>query len=131
MISVKESAILSIDYGERFFGFAIKLINESTIFPLEVIDSKSTDINDVIQGHIVNYDVGVIIVGYPIGLKGNETKMTKLVDLFINNLKVASDIDIHRVDERFSSKLNYQGHNNRVDGAAALVNLETYIKNNA
>ena len=129
MISVKESAILSIDYGERYFGFAVKLINETTIFALEIIDSKSFNIKIVIQEYIDKYNVEFIVVGYPIGLRGSKTRMSKLVDNFIKDLKKLTKLEIHTVDERFTTKIHSLYSNTRVDSAAALLNLETYIKN--
>ena len=130
MTSVKKSAILSIDFGERYFGFAIKLLKESTIFPLEVIDSNLLNIESVIKDYIAEYNVDTIIVGYPIGLNGSETRMSRLVDSFVSRLNDITNLSIHKVDERFSSKLNEKDAVSRVDGVSALVNLETYIRNN-
>ena len=129
MISVKKSGILSIDFGERYFGFAIKLSDESTIFPLEVIDSNSVNIVNVINEYIDEYSIDIIVVGYPIGLSGSETRMSVLVDAFIEKLKDKTKLTIHKIDERFSSKLNKRKNDSRIDGASALVNLETYIRN--
>ena len=130
MTSVKKSAILSIDFGERYFGFAIKLLKESTIFPLEVIDSNLLNIESVINDYIAEYNVDTIIVGYPIGLNGSETRMSKLVDIFVDRLYEITNLSIHKIDERFSSKLKINDADSRVDGVSALINLETYIKNN-
>ena len=130
MTSVKKSAILSIDFGERYFGFAIKLLNETTIFPLKVIDSSFINIESVIKDYIAEYNVNTIIVGYPIGLNESETRMSRLVDSFVDRLYEITKLSIHKVDERFSSKLNKNDTDSRVDGLSALVNLETYIRNN-
>ena len=130
MTSVKKSAILSIDFGERYFGFAIKLLNETTIFPLKVIDSSFINIESVIKDYIAEYKVDIIIVGYPIGLNGSETRMSRLVDSFVDRLYEITKLSIHKVDERFSSKLNINDSDSRVDDLSALINLETYIGNN-
>ena len=130
MTSVKKSAILSIDFGERYFGFAIKLLKESTIFPLEVVDSSLINIESVIKEYIAEYNVDTIIVGYPIGLNESETRMSRLVDSFVDRLYEITKLSIHKVDERFSSKLNKNDTDSRVDGLSALINLETYIRNN-
>ena len=130
MTSVKKSAILSIDFGERYFGFAIKLLNETTIFPLKVIDSSFINIESVIKDYIAEYNVDIIIVGYPIGLNGSETRMSRLVDSFVDRLYEITKLSIHKVDERFSSKLNINDSDSRVDDLSALINLETYIGNN-
>ena len=130
MISNRESSILSIDYGERFFGFAIKLKDENTIFPLKVIDSKGIDIHEQINTYISEYNVEKIVIGYPIGLSGKSTRVSDLVDMFIKDLQMISELEIFKIDERFSSKINKLNEGSRIDSSAALINLETYIKNN-
>ena len=130
MISIRESSILSIDYGERFFGFAIKLKDETTIFPLKVIDSKGINIYKNINLYIAEYKVNIIIVGYPIGLSGKSTRVSDLVDIFIKDLQVINGVEVFKIDERFSSKINKFNQGTRTDSSAALINLETYIKNN-
>ena len=130
MTSIRESSILSIDYGERFFGFAIKLKDETTIFPLKVIDSKGINIYKNINLYIAEYKVNVIIVGYPIGLSGKSTRVSDLVDIFIKDLQVINGVEVFKIDERFSSKINKFNQGTRTDSSAALINLETYIKNN-
>ena len=130
MISIRESSILSIDYGERFFGFAIKLKDETTIFPLNVIDSKGINIYKNIDLYIAEYKVNKIIVGYPIGLSGKSTRVSDLVDIFIKDLQMINGVEVFKIDERFSSKINKFNQGTRIDSSAALINLETYIKNN-
>ena len=130
MISIRESSILSIDYGERFFGFAIKLKDETTIFPLKVIDSKGINIYKNINLYIAEYKVNIIIVGYPIGLSGKSTRVSDLVDIFIKDLQMINGVEVFKIDERFSSKINKFNQGTRIDSSAALINLETYIKNN-
>ena len=129
MTSSKTDSILSIDFGERYLGFAIKLKDESTIFPLEVLDTKHHDLVDYLSIHIDKYDPEVIIVGYPIGLSGNESRMSKEVDKFVNLLKTKFSGNIIKIDERFSSKINTSPSSERQDSIAALNILETYLRN--
>ena len=129
MTSSKTDSILSIDFGERYFGFAIKLKDESTIFPLKVLDTKQHDLLDYLSIHIDKYDPEVIIVGYPIGLSGNESRMSKEVDKFVDLLKTKFSGNITKIDERFSSKINTSTSGERQDSIAALNILETYLRN--
>ena len=129
MTSSKTDSILSIDFGERYFGFAIKLKDESTIFPLKVLDTKQHDLLDYLSIHIDKYDPEVIIVGYPIGLSGNESRMSKEVDKFVDLLKTKFSGNIIKIDERFSSKINTSPSSERQDSIAALNILETYLRN--
>ena len=129
MTSSKTDSILSIDFGERYLGFAIKLKDESTIFPLEVLDTNHNDLLDYISIHIDKYNPEVIIVGYPIGLSGNESRMSKEVDKFVDLLKTKFSGNIIKIDERFSSKINTSPSGERQDSIAALNILETYLRN--
>ena len=56
MTSSKTHSILSIDFGERYLGFAIKLKDESTIFPLDVLDTTEHELFDYLRKHIEKYD---------------------------------------------------------------------------
>ena len=129
MTSNKSPSILSIDYGERYFGFAVKLKNETTIFSLSVVDIKKSNLFDNLDSHIKEYDPSVIIIGYPIGLSGNKSRMTNKVDKFIKVIKQRYKIDIIRVDERFTSKINTVKGKERNDNVSALNILETFINN--
>ena len=123
-------SILSIDYGERYFGFAIKLKNELTTFPLDVLDSKDDDVYKHILKYIQKYDVDKIIVGYPIGLTGHKTRMTNLVDKFINNVKDIFHVNVIPIDERFTSKMLIKNKTERLDSMSAMLLLETYLIDN-
>ena len=130
MIFNKSGAILSIDYGERYFGFAIKLNNEPTSFPLNVLDSKNEDEFNQILKYIEKYEVDNIIVGYPLGLTGKKTRMTDLVDEFIYKLEEIDNINITSIDERFTSKMIVDDNKKRVDSLSAMLLLETFLKDN-
>ena len=129
MTSNKSPSILSIDYGERYFGFAIKLKNEDTSFSLPVLDIKKSDLFHKLDSHIKEYNPSVIIIGYPIGLSGNKSRMSAKVDEFVKIIKNRYKIDISKVDERFTSKINTGISKKRQDSISALNILETYIKN--
>ena len=129
MTSNKSPSILSIDYGERYFGFAIKLKNETTTFSLSVVDTKISDLFDNLDSHIKEYDPSIIIIGYPIGLSGNKSRMSDEVDKFVEIITNRFNIDIIKVDERFTSKINTGMSKERHDSVSALNILETYINN--
>ena len=121
--------LLAIDYGERFIGIAIRTLKTTIPIPLKVIDSKKETINKSIQQIIKEYDINEIIIGYPIGLNNSENRMTKLVNIFIEEID-KFNIPIYKIDERLSSKLFSDGSNERIDDLSALEILESYIKQN-
>ncbi len=119
--------ILSIDYGERFVGIAIRTVKTTIPIPLKVIDTKKEILNKNIQELIKEYEVNQIVIGYPIGLNYSENRMTDLVNLFIQEIS-KFNIPIHKIDERLSSKLFNDGSKERIDDLSALEILESYIK---
>ena len=121
--------LLAIDYGERFIGIAIRTLKTTIPIPLKVIDSKKEMIYKSIQQIIKEYDINEIIIGYPIGLNNSENRMTKLVNIFIEEID-KFNIPIYKIDERLSSKLFSNGSKERIDDLSALEILESYIKQN-
>ena len=123
------SNILSIDYGERFVGIAIRTVKTTIPIPLKVIDTKKEILHKNIQELVKEYEVNQIVIGYPIGLNYSENRMTDLVNLFIQEIS-KFNIPIHKIDERLSSKLFNDGSKERIDDLSALEILESYIKQN-
>ena len=121
--------ILSIDYGERFLGLAVRTDKTTIPIPLIVIDSKKQNVLKVINEYIENYNVSTIVIGYPIGLNNSENRMTNLVNSFIKEL-LNLNVQVHKIDERLSSKLFKNNENDRIDDLSALEILESYIAQN-
>ena len=98
--------LLGIDFGERFVGIAIKKSNVSIPYAHKIIDAKNTELILEIKETIEKEDISKIIIGYPIGMNNNPSRMSKLVDNFIESeLKVNFDLPIKKVDERLTSKI--------------------------
>jgi len=121
--------ILSIDYGERYLGLAVRTDKTTIPIPVTVIDSKKQNVLKVINEYIENYNVSTIVVGYPIGLNNSENRMTNLVNSFIKEL-LNLNVQVHKIDERLSSKLFKNNENDRIDDLSALEILESYIAQN-
>ena len=121
--------ILSIDFGERYLGIAVR--TEKTIIPIaiHVIDSKKDEPISVVKKYVNEYQIQIIVVGYPIGLNNSENRMTNLVDQFINELDTLN-LEVHKIDERLSSKLFDNNKSDRIDDLSALEILESYLSQN-
>ena len=129
--------VLGIDYGDSRIGLAIS-------DPLKIIASPFKTIRNegnkkclqVFQSLIKEKDVEAIVVGLPIGLKGQETVQTKKVREFVN-LLYALKLPIHLEDERLSSvsaeksmiQQNIKtGHNKGlIDQRAAAIILQQFL----
>ena len=121
--------ILSIDYGERYLGLAVRTDKTTIPIPIAVIDSKKDNTMKTIKEYIKTYIINQIVIGYPIGLNNSENRMTNLVNDFIVDLSILN-VKIHKIDERLSSKLFNNNESERVDDLSALAILESYIAQN-
>jgi len=122
--------ILGLDYGERYIGCAVSTVKSNTPFALKIIDTKDSDVDVSIQTIINDYKITNIAIGYPIGLNNHETRMSKLVDEFINNtLKSKFNLKVSKVDERMTSTIITSSNKERIDDISALQILETYLAN--
>ncbi len=121
--------ILSIDYGERYIGLAVRTDKTTIPIPVAVIDRKKDNTMKTIKEYIDTYIINQIVIGYPIGLNNSENRMTNLVNNFIEDLHNLN-IQIHKIDERLSSKLFKNNENDRIDDLSALAILESYIAQN-
>ena len=122
--------LLSIDYGERYIGFAVRTIKTQIPIPIEVVDNKKDNIGNKISIYVDSYDINKFIIGYPLGMNLSENRMTKNVDKFIKEELMKYNLPISKIDERFTSELIKNTKNDRIDDLSALEILETYIKNN-
>ena len=127
---------LGIDYGDTRIGIALS-------DPLQIITKpyitlkNNSDFFVKLESIVNEKEVKTIVVGYPYGMKGQITKQTEKVDLFIDRLKQNIDIDVVKIDERLSSKsaenlLKKQGfktgHNkSMIDDTSAAIILQEYI----
>ena len=118
--------ILSIDFGERYLGIAVR--TDKTIIPIaiNVIDSKNDEPISAVKKYVNEYQIQLIVVGYPIGLNSSENRMTNLVDQFIEELDTLN-LEVHKIDERLSSKLFNNNKIERIDDLSALEILESYL----
>ena len=122
--------VLGIDFGERYIGCAISTTKTKLPFALKVIDTKLSNIVESLTSIIESYEVTKIVIGYPIGLNNNETRMSNLVDIFINEILTPNfGLDVIKVDERMTSTLITKSKKDRIDDISAIQILETYLNN--
>ena len=121
--------IIAIDYGERYVGLALKKQSISSAYAYKVLDSKSLDVLDEIKQALIDHEIDEIVIGYPIGLNAHQTRMSNVVDEFIeNDLKSITTVPIHKIDERMTSKLT-NDKTIRNDDLAALEIINSHLKN--
>ena len=121
--------ILSIDFGERYLGIAVRTEKTRIPIPINVVDSKNDKPISVVKNYVNEYQIQIIVVGYPVGLNNSQNRMTNLVDQFINELDTLN-LEVHKIDERLSSKLFENNKSDRIDDLSALEILESYLSQN-
>ena len=129
--------VLGIDYGDSRIGLAMSDPLKIIASPFKTIRNEGNEkCLQVFQSLIKDKDVEAIVVGLPIGLKGQETAQTKKVREFAD-LLYALKLPIHLEDERLSSvsaeksmiQQNIKtGHNKGlIDQRAAAIILQQFL----
>jgi putative Holliday junction resolvase len=96
--------MLGIDYGKKRIGLAIT-------DPLNIFAYGLTGLNnnekifEQLKKIIDEYDVGRIVIGYPLRENGEFSHSTKDVLEFVDELKKRFDIEIELWDETYTSKI--------------------------
>ncbi len=60
---------------------------------------------DELRALVASYDIGEIVVGMPLTLKGEKRQTAEEVEKFMNRLHEALNIPVVSIDERFTSQL--------------------------
>lgn len=99
--------ILGIDYGDRRVGLALSDYFAWTASSLGFVDLKKdkNSLLDILDGHIKEYKVETIVVGYPLNMNGTRGPRAMITDEFIEKVeKKFPTLKIVRWDERLTSK---------------------------
>lgn len=121
--------ILAIDYGQKKIGLAWAQTDLDLVLPAGQIgggDEKQR--RERVVEIIKKKDINKVIIGLPLGLKGEENNNTENVRKFVEKLKEIVEVEIEFVDERFTSRQadRMEGGASR-DEKAAMVILQSYL----
>jgi putative holliday junction resolvase len=97
--------ILGIDYGEKRIGLAITDRQNSLALPFGMIENNDA-LSENILKLIKDNDIGKIVIGRPVNLKGESGHQAEVVDIFISNILKKFELPISVMDERFTSKIS-------------------------
>ena len=127
---------LGIDYGDSRIGLSLSDPMRIIAKPYKTIKNSSETISEIREITKEN-DVGHLVVGYPINMKGEKTIQTKKVDEFIDTLEKSFDFKVTKIDERLSSTSAIQslvkqgiktGHNkSKIDDTSAAIILQEFL----
>lgn len=93
--------ILALDYGTKRIGVAISDEGQKISFPKPFVLTQE---KKVLLELITDEGIGKILVGWPKGLSGRETKSTKAAREFAKWLGQNSRAEIKLIDERFTTR---------------------------
>ena len=100
----EESRIIAIDYGLKRVGLAITDPLNIFAYPLVTLQNDQNFWNEFKK--IFNeYDIGAIILGFPLKESGEKTHVTDQIVDFRKELEAKFKIPVNFVDERYSSEI--------------------------
>jgi len=96
--------IIAIDYGKARCGVAATDDMKIIASGLDTVETRF--LMDFFKKYTVENNVEAIVVGLPVDLKGNISEVETDILGFIENFKKEfPQIEVHRLDERFTSKM--------------------------
>jgi putative Holliday junction resolvase len=131
------SRILGIDPGTKRCGVAITDSARTLAFPrpvLEANDSLLAKLGELVEEELV----GLVVVGRPVALSGNETASTEAADGLYTAITAAlAPIPVIQWDERLTTLeaqkslsgagMKAKNQRERIDSAAAVIMLQNYV----
>ncbi len=99
---------LGIDYGSKRIGLSMSDDTQTIAFPFKYIpNNTSKKVIVEIENIIANENIGLIVIGMPIGLKGKQTDLSLKIEKFVREFNAAinntDQVSIVTYDERFST----------------------------
>ena len=138
LLNKQLSKYLGIDFGIKKSGVSISDSNKLISFPLETIETKN--LLDYIKQISIDENIEIVVIGKPLKLNNEIHDLEEEIVKFIKSLKnLLPNIQVERIDERFTSKISKQiiiqsgvGKKNRrdkliIDKISASLILESYL----
>lgn len=124
---------LGIDYGTIRTGLAVSDPTNTFARELSIIPTND-EMFGIIQDYILEFDIECIVVGKPLSVRFSRvTEQTECVVSFVKQLQLNVSIDIVYENERFTSKIIHQEHQQEknkpknIDSLSACLILQSYL----
>lgn len=137
-LAVSQPRIIGIDFGTKRVGLA--MTDPLGMFAQPVGTYSPSHAIDRLRDIERDEGISLIIMGWPLTLDGEETKVTEQVQMYINRIaKVFPRVKIEKFDERYSSRRasaalvdagvgkKARRQKGRLDAAAAALILQDYL----
>ena len=131
---------LGIDFGLKRIGLSLSDDTRTIAFPFKYILNESlkktvSELKKILDTE----NIGLVVIGMPIGLKGKQTEISLKINEFISelekNARNATDIVVY--DERFSSvqaqkslieqNIKRKKRKEKIDSVASTFILQSYL----
>ena len=130
--------VLGIDYGQKRIGLALSDPSGTISRPFRTIEFSSLNsLVEELQHVLDDEDVGLIVVGLPLSLRGGIGPKAEEVLRFVDSLRRALRIPIETWDERLSTvraertlreaEVPRRIRKGKVDALAAQMFLQVYL----
>lgn len=97
------SSVLALDVGGKRIGVAAASLIARLPHPVTALENDDNFFGSL-QQIIDQESAGLIVVGLPRGLQGQETEQTRITETFIESLKQNTDLPIETQDEAVTSE---------------------------
>ncbi len=131
--------VLGLDVGSRTIGMAVSDLLWITAQGLETIrrENKRKDFDRLAQV-IRDYEIGEIVVGYPLRLSGAEGTQSEKMQVFAEELRKHFKLPVHLWDERLTTsqahrilkeaEVSIEKRGKAVDRMAAMLILQSWME---
>ena len=123
--------VLAIDYGAKRVGLAVGETDSELVLPAGKLEREDDDsLAKVVAEKVSAEQIGLVVVGEPLGMSGKPTEQTKRASGFVDCLRKHVSVPVELSDERLTSKeadraLGQNTHSR--DELSAMRLLETYL----
>ena len=123
--------ILAVDYGSKWVGLAYAPAGTSIALPHGTI-ARADDAQVVaaIAAHVASESVGLIVVGMPLLLSGDESAQSKRTKLFVDALRPVVSCEVQTYSEAHTSSeaAARGGSGSSIHERSAMILLEDWLE---
>jgi len=100
----KDQRLLGLDIGEKTIGLALSDVSRMIATPFKTIErGKFTKDLEILISIIKEYNVGGLVLGYPVNMDGSEGPRCQSVRQFARNMAPKIALPVLLMDERMST----------------------------
>jgi putative Holliday junction resolvase len=131
--------VLAVDYGSKRIGLAVGNTLTRVATPLGQVEAGSRQaVLAEIAKRVGEFEIGHIVVGYPLNMDGSRSRACAQVDRFVNFLRKRLALPVTVIDEKLSSfaaeemgkeiAADFRKRQAFLDSMAAQVILQNYFE---